>query len=244
MELLLLLILGHIIADFYIQRFVWIECRNNNHFRSKGLLLHVASHFLITLPILLLTGQFSLSGVFVVLGIVVSHYLIDVWKSYQDERLRYFLIDQGLHVLILIAGWALLAQFSLEQSSTHFAGTVNVGILSVLCAYLIVGRPTSFAISIALSKYPSTKVENTFNRMGMLLEGRLVGYLERYLIVTFILVEFYLGIGVLIVAKAIFHFAYQEKSNVRKVTQHKLFGTVISLATALLIGWGTLVLII
>ncbi len=240
MELLLLLVIGHIIADFYVQRQSWIECRDTYHFKSKGLFLHVLSHFLLMLIVLFIAGYFTFFSVLVAFLVAISHYFIDVWKSYQKLKLRYFLIDQILHLLVLLLAWILLSQFSLVQIEKYILTFWNTKSLAVLCAYIIVGRPTSFTIGIALRKYAIGLEEPHSSgtaSIGLQSAGKLIGYLERWLIVSFILVEQFAGVGFLLAAKTIFRFGDLTKNNDRKMTEYMLLGTLISFFIGLIVGW-------
>ncbi len=61
--------------------------------------------------------------------------------------------------------------------------------------------------------------------------GRLIGRLERFLILTFIILKQYEAIGLLVAAKSIFRF-----SESRKVGEYVLIGTLLSFTIAILVG--------
>ena len=96
---LIKLILAHLLTDFVFQPTSWIESRNKKHFKS----VHLYFHGLITaLAALLLIGfQYWLVG----LIILITHILIDGWKSYRSTETKYFLIDQCLHLLVILVCW-------------------------------------------------------------------------------------------------------------------------------------------
>jgi len=61
--------------------------------------------------------------------------------------------------------------------------------------------------------------------------GRWIGYLERAIIITFVLFSQFLAIGLLVTAKSIFRFEHS-----RKTAEYYLLGTLLSLTIGLLIG--------
>src|SRR5688572_22374003 len=99
---LLKLILSHLLTDFVLQPNSWIEERKRMHFASPKLYLHG-----------LVTGISALlfAGIQywpVALIILISHIIIDGWKSFQRERIIIFIIDQLLHLSVIVACWYFL----------------------------------------------------------------------------------------------------------------------------------------
>lgn len=68
--------------------------------------------------------------------------------------------------------------------------------------------------------------------------GKWIGYLERVLILTFILIGKIEMIGFLLAAKSIFRFGELNKSKEIKTTEYVLIGTFASFTIAIL--WGLL----
>ncbi|MCL2133397.1 MAG: DUF3307 domain-containing protein, partial [Bacteroidales bacterium] len=71
---------------------------------------------------------------------------------------------------------------------------------------------------------------------GLEKAGRWIGYLERILILCFILLKYYEGIGFLLAAKSIFRFGELTKIQERAYTEYILIGTLLSFTIALFIG--------
>src|SRR5439155_481446 len=93
------LILSHLVTDFVLQPKSWIEDRQKKHFASSRLYLHATITAIIAL--LLIGFNYWLYAIV----IFVTHTIIDGWKSYRPEIIRYFLIDQLLHLLVILACW-------------------------------------------------------------------------------------------------------------------------------------------
>jgi hypothetical protein len=90
------LLSAHLLTDFLLQPTGWIKKRNESHFGSGYLYLHG----LITAAVACLFIGYAYW--IVILIILISHILIDGWKSYQKQNLTYFLIDQLLHFAVLV----------------------------------------------------------------------------------------------------------------------------------------------
>ena len=82
------LVLSHLLTDFILQQKMWIDDRKVRHFYSGYLYLHT----LITT--LLAWALIGWEYWIIAIIIFVTHTLIDGWKSYQQDKAKYFFIDQ------------------------------------------------------------------------------------------------------------------------------------------------------
>ncbi|WP_339767306.1 DUF3307 domain-containing protein [uncultured Paraglaciecola sp.] len=234
MELFLLMIVAHILGDFYIQKDAWVTCRKRHHLASWGLLKHVLSHIVLLIIVLWIGGALSGQGLIAIALIGFSHLLIDLWKSYKTDNLYYFLLDQVLHVLVLLIAWSVLSGFTLADIKAQLLLVLNVKYLALVCAYVIACRPASIAISVALGSYTAQLADK---QSGLASAGRWIGYLERCLIISFILIGQFAGVGFLLAAKTIFRFGDLTKEKDMKLTEYMMLGTLLSFSCALLLGW-------
>ena len=234
MALLLLMLLAHFIGDFYIQRNEWISCRNQNHFFSIGLTKHIVSHVLLLVIVLWIADKVNGRGLIVIGLIALSHLLIDLWKSYKPEHIRYFLIDQAFHLIIILLAWVMLSQISIEQIKQHMTLSLNVNTIAIATAYIVACKPTSITISIAL-QHLTQHLED--KQSGLESAGRWIGYFERCLVISFILIDQFAGVGFLLAVKTIFRFGDLTKEHDMKLTEYMMLGTLLSFSSALLLGW-------
>lgn len=72
-----------------------------------------------------------------------------------------------------------------------------------------------------------------FREAGLGDGGRLIGWLERFLVLTFVLAGDHAAIGLVLAAKGIIR--YEEIKN-QKVAEYVLIGTMLSLSWAVLVG--------
>ncbi|MDN4753199.1 DUF3307 domain-containing protein [Porphyromonadaceae bacterium W3.11] len=234
---LIKLLLAHLISDFALQpnaickgkrstgkaRFVWLGLHS---------LIHAAVAYLFV-------AQWDLWIIPVV--IFASHFIIDYVKvmSRHDEISK-FIYDQLLHLLVLVTLYATLFM-SWDDITMLFQSLLNsVQFWVVLGAYLIILKPTSILISLFVKKWDSEGLqeENAEQSSPSSLPnaGKWIGYFERILTLTFILINFFAGVGFLLAAKSVFRFGDLNNPESRKNTEYVLIGTFLSFLIAIMIG--------
>jgi hypothetical protein len=241
MELLLLLLTAHFIGDFYLQPAKWIACRNNNHMKSMGMWKHFLVHSALNTAVLLLSDLSVLQAIIAIGLISVSHPLTDYWKSNRKNNLSYFLLDQLIHILIISLVWAYYSGFTLEQLAVFIGDFFTAKNVLIAISYLLVCKPASVIISLALKKHTDSLIKDNENQdTGLVSAGAWIGYIERCLAISFIFMGQFAGIGFLVATKTIFRFGDLTKNKDMKLTEYMMLGTLLSYAIALLVGWNTL----
>lgn len=236
MTLFLLLFAGHIVADFYLQPQAWIMCKVENKQRSLGLLKHMGVHTGITSVILFsYFASFTLPILLGLLIIIVSHYLIDIWKTHMGFTTKYFLIDQVSHVVVLLAVSLWLLGFDLSSVQTYLSTHANIDYVIYALAYLFAFKPLSILIQLLLRPYVN-QFDAQEGNGGLQTAGEHIGALERILIITFILIDQFTGVGFLLAAKSIFRFGDMRRQQDRKLTEYIMLGTLLSFTTAIAVG--------
>jgi hypothetical protein len=174
------------------------------------------------------------SSFIVPIGIIISHFFIDLWKLHQKEdNLKYFLIDQFLHIIILVIAWLYLIQGFRDmftEVKTFFSSTEK---LAVLIGYLIVIFPVGFIIGKATERWQK-EIAKEDEQSSLKKAGRYIGIFERILVLTFILSSNFSAIGFLIGAKSILRFS--DSKGARKQTEYVLIGTLMSFAICIVVG--------
>lgn len=236
--LLVALIIGHLLADFYWQPMSWVNDRNTRHFKAKKLYYHVLVHGVTSALIITLWeytfGWQQLSSVFLATSIIViSHYFIDITKSYSNKGVVPFLFDQIAHIIIIIAISIWLTD-NLQLTNSVMALLTNSKALWVIAGYLIILNPSAVFIRMMLER-----ITNHFSSDGSLpLAGQSIGMLERVLMLTFILLDQFAGLGFLIAAKSVFRFGDLSASKDKKLTEYVMLGTLLSVSVTLFVGLG------
>ena len=241
MELLLLLLTAHVIGDFYLQPAKWVKCRNDNHIKSIGLWKHFLVHTLLNSAVFLVSDLTSIQS-FIAIGLIsISHLLTDYWKSYRKQNISYLLLDQIIHILIINIVWAYFSDFTLAQVTIFIASLFSAKNIIIALSYVLVCRPASIIISLALKKHTDNLIkDNESKDVGLISVGSWIGYIERCLTISFIFMEQFAGIGFLVATKTIFRFGDLTKNKDMKLTEYMMLGTLLSYATALFIGWNAL----
>ena len=240
MTVFMWLLFGHILADFYLQPTRWVREREARRLRAWALYQHCFVHLLVTAGVLLLCvalRQLSISWnlVWAVLAITVSHVVIDAIKSYVAPSARALVLDQLAHVIILVVVWGwLTGLFPFVQMWT-FGFLMQPEKLILVCAYLLAARPVSFFTAAVLRRQA---LALSGSAQGLIEAGRMIGYVERWLIISFVLSGHFVGVGFLLAAKSIFRFGDLSHAHERRLTEYMLLGTLVSFTSALAIASG------
>jgi len=237
--LALQLILAHVITDFALQTKKWIDQKRRYKAKAPFLYIHA---FLAGFLTYLIVQDWSMWLVPVIIS--VTHFFIDLWKlNKEDDSLRYFLLDQLFHLLILLGIWIILTN-NLTQVIPFIAAVFASEITLVfVIGYLLVIFPVGFVIGKATQRWQEEIATDEGEFPSLEKAGRYIGIFERILVLTFILTDNFAAIGLLIAAKSILRFSDKGKSGARKQTEYVLIGTLMSFAITIIIGFLMRVLV-
>jgi len=229
--ILLKLLASHVIADFFLQ-FDWL-CNGK---REKGLhgLVFQAIHALIhAASAYLLVGDWG--GWIIPLVIFITHIIIDITKvKWFATSTIAFLIDQLAHIAVILGLWWTLYA-NQDIGLTWFEGIVHSSTFwTILIGYMLVLKPSSLLIGMFVKGWTPS---NGMQAQGMPNAGKWIGYIERVLILTFVITGNIEAVGFLLAAKSIFRFGDLNKAREIKITEYVLLGTLASFSIALLIGF-------
>lgn len=232
MATLLGLVLAHLSGDFLLQPRRWVDSKQRHKQLSPALYWHACLHGLLTALVLTFAG--SEPGIILVgtLLVATSHALIDLGKAHLDSnRLEWFLIDQLLHLLVLLGLW-LTWLGSLKPLLDVAAWITTPHALTLAGAYLLVTRPMAIAIALAMRPW-----SDEVNDPGTLAAaGARIGMLERFLVLTLVLLDELTAVGFLLTAKSVLRFGDLRESSDRKLTEYVLLGTLLSVSATLVLG--------
>ncbi len=243
---LTLLVLGHVLADFVFQSRRMVAAKD----RPGGLLLHgglvFVVHTVVYLPLL------SLASLAAILGVSVVHVLVDAAKRARVRRRRdglsLFLLDQAVHVFVLLGVWA----FLLSQPDVLAAGFLAfeafeawADLLTVIALLIIVvafnGSGAAAVVSLILADTPAQGGDLDAGSGQGDGHGRRIGMLERWLVVLFVLVGAWIGIGLVVAAKSIARFDRIRQEPL--FAERYLVGTLGSLLIAAVSGIAAIMLV-
>ncbi|MFZ5978551.1 MAG: DUF3307 domain-containing protein [Bacteroidota bacterium] len=218
------LILSHLLTDFILQPTSWIKARYSRHFLSLHLYLHA---FITALVVWCMLGfQYH----WVVIVIFITHLCIDGWKSYQKPTVQYFIIDQVLHFLVIVACWY-FTFFNLGSLLAILQPYYeNVEVWKIVTGFVFITTPAAIFIGKFTCQWRD-KIEFAENLANA---GKWIGIAERIIVLIFILYAQYAAIGLLVAAKALIRFNEKDRQEIK--TEYLVVGTLLSLAIAVVVG--------
>lgn len=232
LPILFLLFLAHVLGDFIFQKSTWLDERYEKHLSSKLLYVYAAIHGALAFAVLsmLIIPSWRLLGFAAIIG--AAHFAIGLGKSYTSPgRISWFVVDQLLQLLVIGLVWLEMSnQWDLLNYTIELA--LNEKALLILLAYFIAIWPFSVVVGLVCEIW-STEVTG-FQSLSD--AGKRIGQLERFLILTFILVGQFAAIGFLLAAKSVLRFGGTTETYHRKINEYILVGTMTSFSITIAFG--------
>ncbi len=225
LNLLLALLAAHLLVEGYVrvQSIRW---------RSALYAL------LVWIPLLLLTDSaLGATGVAFALGALrAALYAFTARRT--PATLALIVVEQAGLVIALVAtslGLSIAAHAT-EMSAilTWLCALFTPAHIAILLAYALILKPCSLLIEKVLKRYALNEAADEHN--GLKAGGELIGYLERFLILTFLLQGEYAVIGFILTAKSIFRFGELSQSENRRLTEYVLLGSLLSVTLTAMIS--------
>ena len=119
---------------------------------------------------------------------------MDIWKSYREENVKWFTVDQILHIAVM-AGIAL---WWCSQNDWSMPFDIIVKYVALAIAIIVCWKPANIFIKLILKHYSVNMPEE---QGGGFNAGALIGNIERWLILAFVIMQRYEAIGLLIAAR-------------------------------------------
>ncbi len=216
---------AHLLTDFVLQPNSWVNSRKTRHWRSGHLYMHAG---LTALVAWFFTGFGNWA---VPLTILITHFFIDLWKSYRPATLIYFFTDQFLHIVVIVILGLIL--FPGEVQLIEKAVTALNSRQVWLCALAVIflSYPSGIMIGMLTAKWRN-QIREQEKTLGN--AGKWIGILERIIIFVLVVFNQYAAIGLLTAAKSILRFSDSKDAHQR--TEYVLIGTLISITTAICTG--------
>ncbi|GIN70303.1 hypothetical protein J14TS2_07780 [Bacillus sp. J14TS2] len=279
----LLLLLAHLIADFWLQSDQMVE--NKIKYLKKHLLHHLLTTGLALAVIWGYQYEFQHIIYYFILPlafIMLTHLLIDLSKiklvdsmpkSATDnmKRLGYFLLDQVLHVIMILLTSILFFSMKVAEMTASFLdlyGTSSLSTfntaLSLIIIYILAtsvsGHIVKYIIGSLPSEFANFEGELTLNNQikarqeknhlttessftekyhyltystPLRSRGKLIGYIERLLVIILTVIGAYPSIAFIIAAKSIARFKQLDDRN---WSEYFLLGTLTSIFLGLVLG--------
>jgi hypothetical protein len=219
------LILSHLLTDFVLQPKSWVDDRNKKHFASGKLYLHgLVTGLLAWIMIGLDFWQ-------VALIILVTHTLIDGWKSYQKITVTYFLIDQLLHLLVIATCWYFIFLKWTDIQNLGLQISSQPNFWKLVTGFVFVSTPAG----ILIGQFTKQWRDKIADAESLANAGKWIGIIERIIILIFVLFNQYSAIGLLVAAKGIIRFSEKDRQEIK--TEYLVIGTLMSICIAMITGF-------
>lgn len=238
--LFLLLILGHILGDFYLQTEKMSKLKMDN---VKSLTLHSFLYF-ISISFCLIP---IISIKIFMIGMIISviHLLIDSVKYLLEKRYKVetlhnlitLLFDQGIHfisiLMVLIIFWQnginTYKVIGIISYLDWFFEINKLDIIKFAIITLAVYKPINIIFIKVYKKYkPNIEDVETIRQVGANIGG-----LERILIIVLLYLNQFAAIGLVLTAKSIAR--YNKIAEDPKFAEYYLLGTLFSVLSAICI---------
>lgn len=225
-------IFAHLLGDFILQTSAMVRHKQRLKAGSWMLYLHCAIHGIL---VYLFAPGWNL---WILIPLVMfTHYIIDLWKLNQSEKVVYFIIDQSLHLLVLFGLWCLFVAPAGWLPKTWVSVMHSQKAWAIASGYLLVTFPLSLLMASATQRWRREAEENSMRSSISLNEaGKWIGIFERILVFTFVVSSHFEGIGFLIAAKSILRFNDIKGNEARKEAEYILIGTLMSFSFSIMIG--------
>mgnify|MGYP004706474073 CR=1 FL=1 len=236
---LLLLLLGHVVGDFYFQT-DYISKKKDEKY--SGVILHSFEYLLAVVVVMI--PVISLDMLLSAIYLSAMHFVIDSVKFYLLKRKIInksgivFVFDQCIHVLsVFVLSYVMYKNnfkftcLPIVHDVFDVFGIEKNLFLRLLLSILLLHKPTNIMIQNLLGGYKPKEDENKlFIRDNKV--GRKIGTIERFIMLLFILMNQYAAMGLVLTAKSIAR--YDKIVKEEKFAEYYLLGTLFSTASVLL----------
>lgn len=221
------LICAHLCADFVFQT----DALKNGKLESgaKGLGFHLLHSTIHAVVAYLFVAEWTCWPIPTV--IFATHFIIDFTKyKMKGNSLCSFLVDQLCHITVIATLWFILYGNGEDLSFLNNICSTKVWVIGI--AYILMLKPSSVLLSLFLDKWAPASP----NTQSLPNAGQWIGYIERFLILTFVLIGSIEGVGFLLTAKSVFRFGELNKAQEIRTTEYVLIGTLASFTIAIITG--------
>ena len=239
------LLSAHVLGDFLLQNDDWVRRKEY----LPVLLKHVLVLAVLSYVLVGIIPAWQLAFV-----VFISHALIDRIKTRSErDNLFVFLLDQCVHILILILMAALVVRWQLYSAESLWLRWFGPGYLDFLIFFTgavvsiyVGGFVVGYGVAPLLAKIEARDEHNeeqgdmgAVQSRGFEEGGRIIGYLERALIFILVIANQAGAIGFLIAAKSVLRFGEVRQRENRMEAEYIIIGTLLSFTFGLLIAFTT-----
>jgi len=226
-QLIVLQFIAYLLTEFNFRPDKKSEEKTNLGFKSKFLKWHILIAFILSWSL-----SFQLNFIFPAIAIAFTYWLTDGLKKYisnHDNLNKYaFFSVQTVHLILIFSIVLLFDKYF--EIKTLINVTISIKHLLIIAGYIICTKPANTIIKEVIMAF-DISVNNGVND-DLPNAGKLIGIIERFLVLTFIILNQFDAVGFLIAAKSILRF---KDDNTLK-TEYVIIGTMLSFGIAIASG--------
>jgi hypothetical protein len=226
-KLILLLIIAHLLSDFIFQP------QKMSHKKERKIFSLIHIYHAIIVGLLSYILSFDIGFWKAAIPLAIIHLLIDMLKSWiiinnENKKHVLFFLDQFLHLIFI--GLIVLTYSSLY--GINFLFDIETRIIIIITGFIFCAKPSNIVIYHIFEAFSIVPKENSDSSKELTLPnaGRLIGIVERFLVLALIILGEYEAVGLIIAAKSILRFNDTQKS------EYVLVGTLLSISIAVFTG--------
>lgn len=241
-EMLVIFMMAHILSDFYFQSESMARKKDKCF---KYLVIHSIVYGLVTLIIVKLIST-NFENIYLWI-IIFSHFLVDALKYIlkknqliRKHQKNIFIIDQVIHIAILM----IVSYFMIKSGKSYKYNVMILDIFNIIgisiqsaiilvVQMLLVHKPANILIVHIIQSYKPIDKENS-NTENTKKAGRMIGTIERIIMLFFLLIKQYSSVGLVLTAKSIAR--YNKISEDKEFAEYYLLGTLLSTICVLMIS--------
>ncbi len=238
---ILFLLIGHVLGDFYFQT-QKISSKKAKYY--KWVIIHSLEYLATMLAMAVIV--FHVEAIIMATCAGIVHFLIDtakfifVKKTKTKRQWNVFCLDQILHVVSIITMCYFFDRFSLQMNTTFVdAAIASCGLDSIvtlkwILSVLLILNPSNIMIQMFLSEFKpiESRGQDIINREKN--AGRMVGSLERIIMLILLFNQQYSALGLVLTAKSITR--YNKITEDKAFAEYYLLGTLLSVLVVLVVG--------
>ncbi|MBT3279834.1 MAG: DUF3307 domain-containing protein [Bacteroidetes bacterium] len=227
-KFILLQLIAHLLGDFIFQPHSWTIKK-----KVKAVTWYHLWHAMVIFMFSYLLS-FDYGFLKCVTLLTIIHFTTDVLKSYFQLKFRrkesfYFFTDQIVHLTSLTS----ISFIYYSYCGVDFIFDIPLKYIAIAAGFIFCAKPSNILIKnifTSLEISTPTIASSADENKDLPNAGKLIGVMERFLVLSLILVGQYSAVGLIIAAKSILRFRDNKKN------EYVLVGTMLSFGIATILG--------
>lgn len=220
-KLILLLFIAHLLSDFIFQS----QSMSDKKSRKAITWYHIYHVAIVGVLSFILSLDLNFWSAAIIL--MLLHLLTDIAKSALQLKYsskNFFFIDQTIHLVLII----IVAYAYAYWGEIDLLINLRIKTIATIAGFIFITKPTNIIIGNLLNVFKIQISDSADESLPN--AGKLIGIVERFLVLALILIGEFAAVGLILAAKSILRLNGTQKS------EYVLIGTLLSFGFAALAG--------